>query len=593
MTTYNAPLEEIDFLLNRVLDMNKISQLPGYEEATPDMVEAILAEAARFFGEVLAPTNPLADAQGSSLDGTTVITAPALDGIYQQMVDAGWPSLAADPNYGGQGLPQVLSFAVDEMSQSANMGFSLCPLLSRGVITALGKHGDEEQKQSVLPQLVSGEWTGTMNLTEPQAGTDLAAIRSKAVPNGDHYLISGQKIFITWGDHEYTDNIIHLVLARTPDAPEGVKGISLFIVPKFIVNQDQSLGDRNDVYCVGVEHKLGIHSSPTCSLAFGDNGGAVGYLVGEENEGLGYMFSMMNHARLSVGLQAVGVSERSYQQAAEFARERVQGAVPGNNKAAIINHPDVRRMLMQMRATTEASRALAYSAMAHEDIALKSEDSDEAAYHHRRVDLLTPLVKGWCTEYAMETTSLGVQVHGGMGFIEETGAAQHMRDARILPIYEGTNGIQALDLVGRKIARDKGRAATELLEDWSTTLTQARAAGEQLTAVADALEAGIASCRSSLEVLLGGDGKQWDAPGAAAYNIMMLFGTTAAGALLAKSAVAATTLNKAGEGNSSFNDNKITTATFFALYIMPRNTAYLAAAKAGPETVMAMDIAAF
>jgi len=593
MTIYNAPLEEIDFLLNHVLNMDKISQLPGYEEATPDMVEAILGEAARFFGEVLAPTNPLADSQGSSLEGTTVITAPALDGIYQQMVDAGWPSLAADPNYGGQGLPQVLSFAVDEMSQSANMGFSLCPLLSRGVITALGKHGSEEQKQSVLPHLVSGEWTGTMNLTEPQAGTDLAAIRSKAVPNGDHYLISGQKIFITWGDHEYTDNIIHLVLARTPDAPEGVKGISLFIVPKFIVNEDQSLGDRNDVYCVGVEHKLGIHSSPTCSLAFGDNGGAVGYLVGEENEGLVYMFSMMNHARLSVGLQAVGVSERSYQQAAEFARERIQGAVPGNKKATIIHHPDVRRMLMQMRATTEGARALAYSAMAHEDIALKSTDSDEAAYHHRRVDLLTPLVKGWCTEYAMETTSLGVQVHGGMGFIEETGSAQHMRDARILPIYEGTNGIQALDLVGRKIARDRGRAANELLEEWTTTLATARALGDQLVAIADALEAGIADCKSGLEALLGGDAGEWEAPGAASYNILMLFGTTAAGALLAKSAVAAAGLNNASEGNSSFNDNKITTATFFALYIMPRNTAYLAAAKAGPETVMAMDIAAF
>lgn len=593
MTVYNAPLEEINFLLNHVLDMDKIAQLPGYEEATPDMLDAILGEAARFFGEVLAPTNPLADAQGASLEGTTVIPAAALDGIYQQMVDAGWPSLAADPNYGGQGLPQVLSFAVDEMSQSANMGFSLCPLLSRGVITALGKHGGEAQKQSILPFLVSGEWTGTMNLTEPQAGTDLAAIRSKAIPNGDHYLISGQKIFITWGDHEYTDNIIHLVLARTPDAPEGVKGISLFVVPKFMINEDQSLGERNDVYCVGVEHKLGIHSSPTCSLAFGDNGGAVGYLVGEENEGLMYMFSMMNHARLSVGLQGVGVSERSYQQAAAFAKERIQGGVPGNKKAAIINHPDVRRMLMQMRSVTEGARALAYSAMAHEDFALKSTDEDQAAYHHRRVDLLTPLVKGWCTEHAMETTSLGVQVHGGMGFIEETGAAQHMRDARILPIYEGTNGIQALDLVGRKVARDRGRAATELFDEWSATLESARTAGDQLTPIADALESGINDCKSSLEVLFGGNTEQWQAPGAASYNILMLLGTTAAGALLTRSAVAAAKLNSAGEGNSSFNDNKINSATFFALYIMPRNTAYLAAVQAGPETVMAMDEAAF
>ena len=593
MTVYKAPLDEINFLLNHVLDMEKIAGLPGYEEASSDMVDAILTEAARFFGEVLAPSNPLADAEGSSLDGTTVVTAPSLDGIYQQMVDAGWPSLAADPNYGGQGLPQVLSFAVDEMSQSANMGFSLCALLTRGVITALGKHGNEAQKQSVLPQLISGQWTGTMNLTESQAGTDLAAIRTKADPEGDHYRISGQKIFITWGDHEYTDNIIHLVLARTPDAPEGVKGISLFIVPKFMINEDQSLGERNDVYCVGLEHKLGIHSSPTCSLAFGENGGAVGYLVGEENEGLVYMFSMMNHARLSVGLQAVGVSERAYQQAAEFARERVQGGVPGNDKATIISHPDVRRMLMQMRAVTEASRALSYSAMAHEDIALKSTDAEEAAYHHRRVDLLTPLVKGWCTEHAMETTSLGVQVHGGMGFIEETGAAQHMRDARILPIYEGTNGIQSLDLVGRKIARDRGRAATELFEEWAAILASARRAGQQLAAIADALEAGIDSCKAALEVLLGNNNAAWEAPGAAAYNILMLLGTTAAGALMAKSAVAAASLNSEGEGNASFNDNKINTATFFALYIMPRNSGYLAAVKAGPETVMAMDAAAF
>jgi alkylation response protein AidB-like acyl-CoA dehydrogenase len=593
MTIYNAPTNEINFVLNEVLGMQVIAQLPGFEDATPDMVDAIVSEAARFFGEVLAPSNKVADQQGTRLDGTTVITAPALDGIYQQIVDAGWPSLAGDPNYGGQGLPQLLSFAVDEMSQSANMGFSLCALLTRGVITALAKHGSEEQKSNILPKLISGEWTGTMNLTEPQAGSDLAAVRTKAEPSGDHYLISGQKIYITWGDHEYTDNIIHLVLARTPNAPDGVKGISLFIVPKFLFNEDQSPGDRNDVYCVGLEHKLGIHSSPTCSLAFGDNGGAVGYMVGEENQGLVYMFSMMNHARLSVGLQGVAVSERAYQQAAAFAKDRVQGSAPGKRSATIINHPDVRRMLMQMRSMTEAARVLTYSSMAHEDIADKTTDAETATYHHRRVNLLTPLVKGWCTEISMEITSLGVQIHGGMGFIEETGAAQHMRDARILPIYEGTNGIQALDLVGRKIGADQGLAAFELIEQWSETLEEVRAAGEPLSPIAVALQEGIEACKTSIEALLANTANDWSAPGSAAYNILMLMGTTAAGALMAKSAVAATRLTASGEGNTDFNGSKITTAVFFSQHIMPRNGAYLAAANAGSETIMALDESAF
>jgi len=593
MTPYNAPTNEINFVLNEVLGMQSISQLPGFEDATPDMVSAIVDEAARFFGEVLAPSNKLADQQGCKLDGTTVITAPALDGIYRQVVDAGWPSLAGDPNYGGQGLPQLLSFAVDEMSQSANMAFSLCALLTRGVIAALAKHGSDEQKSNILPKLISGQWTGTMNLTEPQAGSDLAAVRTKAEPSGDHYLISGQKIYITWGDHEYTDNIIHLVLARTPNAPEGVKGISLFIVPKFIINEDQSLGDRNDVYCVGLEHKLGIHASPTCSLSFGDKGGAVGYMIGEENQGLVYMFSMMNHARLSVGLQGVAVSERAYQQAAAFAKQRVQGSVPGKLNATIINHPDVRRMLMQMRSMTEASRALAYSSMAHEDTADKTVEPETSAYHHRRVNLLTPLVKGWCTEIAMEITSLGVQIHGGMGFVEETGAAQHMRDARILPIYEGTNGIQALDLVGRKIGADQGLAAAELIEQWSETLEEVRAQGQQLSPIARALNEAIEACKTCIETLLANSAEDWSATGSAAYNILMLMATTAAGALMAKSAVAATRLVAAGEGSPGFNSSKITTVIFFSQHILPRTGAYLAAANAGSGAIMALDESAF
>ena len=545
--------------------------------------------AARFYGEVLAPTNQVADFQGSRLKGDKVITAPALDGIYQQIVDAGWPGLTGDVNYGGQGLPALLAVAVDEMSQSANMAFSLCPMLTKGVVTALSLYGSDDQKEIYLNNLVSGTWTGTMNLTEPQAGSDLAAVRTKAVPNGDHYLVSGQKIFITWGDHDYTDNIIHLVLARTPDAPEGVKGISLFVVPKFLINEDGSAGERNDIHCVGVEHKLGIHASPTCSLSFGDNGGAVGYLVGEENQGLVYMFAMMNEARLAVGLQGVSISERAYQQAVEFAKDRVQGSVPGNKKAAIIHHPDVRRMLMLMRSLTQAARALAYLSFAHEDYVHKLEDEDQIAYHQRRVDLLTPLVKGWCTEISMEVTSLGVQVHGGMGFVEETGAAQHMRDARILPIYEGTNGIQALDLVGRKLARDKGQSAIELLGELNQVVDDARTAG--LDVIADSLASSLAACQEAAQILLAGE--DWTTPSSAAYNMLMLMGTTVAGAMLSKSAVAATNLNAAGEGNTSFNNNKIITAKFFSQHVMPRNSGYLEAVKAGSESVMALDVEGF
>ena len=589
MTVYNAPVDDMKFLLNNVLGMESIAQLPGYEEATPDMVDAIIDEAARFYGEVLAPTNQVADSQGSRLKGDKVITAPALDGIYQQIVDAGWPGLTGDVNYGGQGLPALLAVAVDEMSQSANMAFSLCPMLTKGVVTALSLYGSDDQKEIYLNNLVSGTWTGTMNLTEPQAGSDLAAVRTKAVPNGDHYLVSGQKIFITWGDHDYTDNIIHLVLARTPDAPEGVKGISLFVVPKFLINEDGSAGERNDIHCVGVEHKLGIHASPTCSLSFGDNVGAVGYLVGEENQGLVYMFAMMNEARLAVGLQGVSISERAYQQAVEFAKDRVQGSVPGNKKAAIIHHPDVRRMLMLMRSLTQAARALAYLSFAHEDYVHKLEDEDQIAYHQRRVDLLTPLVKGWCTEISMEVTSLGVQVHGGMGFVEETGAAQHMRDARILPIYEGTNGIQALDLVGRKLARDKGQSAIELLGELNQVVDDARTAG--LDVIADSLASSLAACQEAAQILLAGE--DWTTPSSAAYNMLMLMGTTVAGAMLSKSAVAATNLNAAGEGNTSFNNNKIITAKFFSQHVMPRNSGYLEAVKAGSESVMALDVEGF
>ena len=591
MTTYKAPLADMKFLLNNVLEMPSIAKLSGYEDATPDMVDAILNEADRFYSEVLAPTNLPADSQGSRLDGGNVITAPALEGVYKKIVDAGWSGLSGSTDFGGQGLPMLLSVAVDEMSHSANMAFSLCPMLTKGVVTALSLHGTKNQKEIYLDKLISGVWSGTMNLTEPQAGSDLSAIRTKAIPAGEHYLLSGQKIYITWGEHDFADNIIHLVLARTPNAPEGVKGISLFVVPKFLVDANGSLKERNDVCCVGLEHKLGIHASPTCTLSFGEKGGAVGYLIGDENHGLTYMFAMMNEARLAVGLQGISVSERAYQQAVNFAKERVQGSVPNNKQAAIVHHPDVRRMLMTMRSLIEAGRALTYSAFMHEDYMSKSEDKNDILYHQRRIDLLTPLVKGWCTENSLEVTSLGLQIHGGMGFIEETGAAQHVRDARILPIYEGTNGIQALDLVGRKLSKDKGKAAMEFIDELTLIVKDARAA--KLAALADHLQDSLIACKEAIAFLLTEGREEWTVMCSSAFNMMMLMGSTAAGAMLIKSAVVASKLNDENLGDIIFNKNKILTANFFADQLMPHNMAYLEMIKAGPKSTMALEVRDF
>jgi alkylation response protein AidB-like acyl-CoA dehydrogenase len=418
-----------------------------------------------------------------------------------------------------------------------------------------------------------------MNLTEPQAGSDLSAVKTKAVPNGDHYLVSGQKIYITWGDHELADNVIHLVLARLPDAPSGNQGISLFLVPKYLVNADGSLGERNDVRPVGVEHKLGIHSSPTCTMAFGDNGGAVGYLVGPLNQGLMCMFSMMNNARLSVGHQGIGVGERAYQQAVAYAADRVQGRVQGvEGKAPIIHHPDVKRMLMQMRALTEAGRAMSFYTIAAEDRSHHHPDTDQRSADAQLVEIMTPLVKGWCTEVAMETTSLGVQVHGGMGFIEETGAAQHMRDARILPIYEGTNGIQALDFVGRKCLRDGGETLTHVLADMDATAAEDI---PQLNLILKALGQAINDCRAGLQFILAHP----EHSQAVAYNFMMLFGNSVAYWSLVKLAIAAQ--RHVDEGSQDrFYHQKIATTHFFATQILPRNRAYLASLEAGAETIV-------
>ena len=587
MTEYIPPIIDMNFLIRDVLDLNSIVALPGYQEATPDLVAAVLEEAARYFSEVIAPTNQSADGEGCRVENKRVITAPSLDDLYEGYKNAGWPALTGDIDYEGQGLPHLLGVAVDEMFQSANLGFSLLPLLTSGVITALHKFGSAEQKSLYLPKLISGEWSGTMNLTEAQAGSDLAAVRCKAVPSGDHYLISGQKIFITWGDHGYCDNIVHLVLARTPDAPEGVRGISLFVVPKYLVDENGKIGARNDAYPVSVEHKLGIHASPTCVMSFGEEGGAHGYLVGEENKGLTYMFAMMNHARLAVGLQGVSVGERAYQQAVNFAREREQGSVPGEpGKATIIQYPDVRRMLMLMKSLTEAGRALSYSALAHWDHATHEVDDGIGAYHQRRVDILTPLVKGWCTEIGNEVAYLGVQVHGGMGFVEETGAAQYMRDVRIGPIYEGTNGIQAMDLIGRKLLRDGGAAARELLADLRLTLPDTGELAEQTNAVAASIDA----CEQTIELLLSRAATKPDFAGAVAFNTLLLFGTTAAASLMLKSASVAQQQLHEGAGNTAFLNTKIKTVRFFIEQVLPRTDTYLRIIKSGDHATMALTV---
>jgi alkylation response protein AidB-like acyl-CoA dehydrogenase len=589
VSVYKVPQKELAFIFDEIVNYSEICSMPGFEEASRDMVDVVLPEAAKFFEDVVAPTNHEADKNPAFLKDGEVVTSPGLDPIYRQMVEAGWCCLNGDSRYGGAGFPSVVDLAVQEMFQTANCGFSLLPMLTRGVVHALNQYGSDEQKETYLGNLISGAWSGTMNLTEPQAGSDLSAVKTKAILNGDHYFISGQKIYITWGDHSCADNIIHLVLARRPDAPEGNQGISLFLVPKFLVNADGSLGERNDVKPVGVEHKLGIHSSPTCTLAFGDNEGAVGYLVGEENKGLQCMFTMMNNARLSVGHQGVSLGERAYQQAVAYATDRVQGRASGvEGRAAIIHHPDVKRMLMQMRALTEGSRALSFYAIAAEDRSSHHPDDQVRAQSAQMVELLTPLVKGWSTEVAMESTSLGVQVHGGMGFIEETGAAQHMRDARILPIYEGTNGIQALDFIGRKCLRDGGQTVKLLLADMHATVEQLASAHGSTVNLRNRLRYSVEQCQEALNYVLDNSS---DSQGIA-YNFMMMYGNTVSYWLLVKLAAAAQDRLAAGETDRFYNQ-KIATAEFFSTQILPRNSGYLASLILGADSFAALEPADF
>jgi len=590
MSEYQAPVRDMRFQLNHVVDLATIAGLEGYEHAEQDLVDQILEEAGRFANAVLSPLNGIGDQNGATLDNGVVRTAPGFADAYGQFVEGGWNGVPFDPDHGGGGLPWVVTVALSEIWNAANMSFSLCPLLNQGATELLQAHGSDEQKAVYLEKMVSGEWTGTMNLTEPAAGSDVGAVRSKAEPNGDGtYRISGQKIFITYGEHDYTDNIVHMVLARTPGAPRGTKGISCFIVPKFLVKDDGSLGDRNDLRCVSLEHKLGIHASPTCVMSFGDNGDCVGYLIGEENSGMRYMFTMMNNARLSVGVQGLAIAERAYQRAAAFAVERRQGralGLPSEGSAAIIDHADVRRMLMVMRAHVEAMRGLVLANAEAMDLARRHPDDAVRAECQLMVELLTPIAKSWCTDTGCEMASIGVQIHGGMGFIEETGAAQHMRDARIAPIYEGTNGIQAMDLVFRKLPLDGGEAVRRLI---GTIRSAAEALPETDTPALAALRRELLAASSVLtdvtDWLLG---RLREAPNDAAAGgspYLRMFGLILGGHMLARSAVGAARALDAGDGDADFLRDKLATAKFYADQILPQAAALRGAVTAGAEGV--------
>jgi alkylation response protein AidB-like acyl-CoA dehydrogenase len=567
MSQYIAPVKDMLFVLNELAGLDKVAQLPGFEEATPDLVEAILDEANRFASEVLAPLNFSGDQEGAKWHDKQVTMPAGFKEAYKQFSEAGWTALDCHPEHGGQGLPRIISAAVREMWKSANMAFSLCPLLTNGAIEALELCGTPGQKDTYLPKMISGTWTGTMNLTEPQAGSDLAAIRTRAEPQGDGtYKIFGQKIFITYGEHDMAENIVHLVLARLPDAPEGVKGISLFVVPKYHVNADGSLGARNDAYCVSIEHKMGIHASPTAVMAFGDNGGAIGTLVGKPNEGLKYMFIMMNAARYAVGLEGLALSERAYQQALSYARERVQSrAIEGSTGSiAIVNHPDIRRMLMTMKANIEAMRALAYAVASSHDAAMRHPDENERKRNQAFVDLMIPVVKGWLTETGNEVAYLGVQVHGGMGFIEETGAAQHMRDARITTIYEGTTGIQANDLIGRKMAREGGATLKAVVAMMQQTLDEVgKQAGPEFAAIKAGLARGVGAVGEAGSYIVTQYANDVRAVAAGAVPFLKLMGIVSGGWMMARAALAAQAKIAAGD-TDPFYPAKIATARFYA-----------------------------
>ena len=590
--SYVAPLKDMVFVMNELAGLAAISQLPGCEDATPETAEAVLEENAKFCSEVVAPLKWAGDCAPSSWHGGEVKTTPGFKEAFKAFGQAGWQGVQHPVNYGGQGLPKLLATPCIEMLNSANLSFALCPLLTDGAIEALMTAGTDAQKDVYLEKLISGQWTGTMNLTEPQAGSDLSLVRSRAVPEADGtYKVFGTKIYITYGEHDMAENIIHLVLARTPDAPEGVKGISLFIVPKFLVKADGSLGDRNDVHCVSIEHKLGIKASPTAVLQYGDHGGAIGYLVGQENRGLEYMFIMMNAARFAVGMQGISVAERAYQKAVGYARDRVQSRdLAGSaGPVAIIHHPDVKRMLMSMRAQTEAARALSYVTAAAFDAAHHHADEATRKVNNAFYDFMVPIVKGWSTEMSIDVASTGVQVHGGMGFIEETGAAQHYRDARILTIYEGTTAIQANDLVGRKTLRDGGELAKNLLGQVTATAAELTSSGNaELVAIGQRLAAASSDLKSIVEFIAANGKSDIKAAFAGSVPYLKIAGIVFGGWQMARAAKIATAKLAEGGGDASFYKAKIATARFFADHYLSTSSAARISVVEGSAGVLAL-----
>ena len=595
MADYRAPLQQMRFTIEHLANFADVAALQAYSGVDADTAAAVLEEAGRFAAAVIAPTNALADREGVEVVDRGVQVPEEIKAVYQAFRDGGWPGIAASPDFGGQGLPKTIAIACDEMWAAANVSFALCPELSQGAILSLDRHGSDELKQRFLGKLVAGEWTGTMCLTEPQAGSDLAALTTRAEPQRDgSFAVTGRKIFITWGDHAMTDNVLHLVLARMPGAPQGTKGISLFLVPKFKVNADGSIGDRNDVYAVSVEHKLGIHGSPTCVIAFGDAGGAQGFLVGKENEGLAAMFTMMNYMRLGVGAQGVGLADRAYQAAAQYARERVQGRAPGEKgRVTIIRHPDIRRTLLLMRSLTQAARSICYYTASCLDRGNHGDTPETSAAWLARGDLMTPIAKAFGSEIGQQVTELGIQVHGGMGYVEETGVAQYYRDARIASIYEGTNAIQAIDLVGRKLLRDGGATVSAFVSEMRAQDAPLANAGEDMASVRLWLAKGLDEIVLCSTHLLTNERKDPELVGAAAFNYLMLVGTVLGGWQLARGALAAIRTLETETTDAPFLRTQVILAKFYAEHVMPRVLAYGTAARASTSTLMALTAEQF
>jgi 3-(methylthio)propanoyl-CoA dehydrogenase len=595
MTEYRAPMNDIGFVLDNLVDLDELCQLEAFSHLDPDTIKGVLEENARFVENVLAPLNRPGDEQGSRHDPTdnTVTTPEGFIEAYQQYVAAGWGGVRFPTEYDGGGFPWLVGTAMDEVLTSANMSFSMSPLLTQGAIEMLLAHGDETVKETYLPKMITGEWTGTMNLTEPQAGSDVGALSTKAVRQDDgSYRITGQKIYITFGEHDMADNIVHLVLARTPEAPPGTKGISCFVVPKVLVGDDGSLGERNDVACVSIEHKMGIKASPTCVMAYGDAGqGAVGYLVGEEQQGMRYMFTMMNTARLSVGVEGLAIAERAYQDARAYARERQQGravGAPAGEQSLIVEHADVRRMLLTQKAYIEAMRALLYLNAEAIDLAKHHIDPGIRDAKQDLADLLTPISKAWATDLGVECTSLAIQVYGGMGFIEEAGVAQHYRDARITPIYEGTNGIQAMDLVGRKLPAKGGEVIKDFLSMMAATDSRLARHPVEMVSIRGAFDRALTSLvESTMWIMKHGAQDPQDALGSS-VNYLRLFGLTVGGWLMARQALAARQALDAGADDVAFLEAKIATARFYAEQLLPQTAGLSEIVQAGADSILAV-----